>query len=127
MATDYSTIRERPSELSGNCYTSRATSAFFGKSYYPYLYSTSNEDTNKQFLIINDPAICSGAPSIKGTRISVANIVEMHHILGWDKEKIVAEYPFLTKDQIEAALDYYEKHFDEINQLLLEEKEVDER
>ncbi|MEK7449949.1 MAG: hypothetical protein AAB019_10775, partial [Planctomycetota bacterium] len=41
--------------------------------------------------------------------------------------KIEDEYPSLTKEQIKAALEYYNTHQKEIDAYLQEEKEVDDK
>ena len=55
------------------------------------------------YYISIDPEICFGKPCIKGTRISVGNI------LGWLSagmtiEEIIEDYPELQKVHIKAAL-----------------------
>lgn len=77
-------------------------------------------------FIIEDPKICQGEPIIEGTRISVTNIIELYHYLGWwDIRKIQKQYPHLTEQQIIAAIEYYKNHMDEIDSYLEEEKEID--
>jgi uncharacterized protein (DUF433 family) len=52
-----------------------------------------------------DPAICSGRPCIKGTRMRVADIVEaLAH--GTTREELLADFDYLTDDDISAALFY---------------------
>lgn len=56
-------------------------------------------------IIVSTPGVCSGQPRINGTRITVAT---MH---GWARsgyhpDVIRAEYPQLTLEQIQAAIDY---------------------
>ena len=55
--------------------------------------------------IASDPEILHGKPRIKGTRIPVSLILG-HLAAGEPPEKIIAEYPDLTRDQIAACLDY---------------------
>jgi uncharacterized protein (DUF433 family) len=55
--------------------------------------------------IVVDPNICFGKPTIRGTRIWVALIVEFLAD-GWSHEKILAEYRGLEEDDIRAALAY---------------------
>lgn len=53
--------------------------------------------------IEQDPKILGGKPCIRGTRISVELLVEdMSN--GASVEDIIAAYPFLTSDQVRAAL-----------------------
>jgi|UniRef100_A0A7C4TVK8 uncharacterized protein (DUF433 family) len=58
----------------------------------------------KERIEIN-PDILVGKPIIKGTRISVEFILELL-ANGWDTEKILKNYPQLTKEDILAAIEY---------------------
>ena len=61
---------------------------------------------NKMILsnyIEQNPAILVGKPLIKGTRISVAMILEKL-AAGQSEEEILSDYPRLTKEKIRAAL-----------------------
>ncbi len=55
--------------------------------------------------IITKDSILGGKPIIKGTRISVESIIS-YLINDLDIEDIKIAYPFLTNEQIKAALDY---------------------
>jgi uncharacterized protein (DUF433 family) len=56
-------------------------------------------------LIVVDPKICSGKPVIRGTRIMVKNILGM--MAGGDTmDQILYAYPELTREMIQAALEY---------------------
>ncbi len=51
-----------------------------------------------------DPEICGGKPVIKGTRITVKQILDLlSH--GWSIEDIKEEYD-LSEEQIKAAIEY---------------------
>lgn len=52
-----------------------------------------------------DPAIRFGKPCIKGTRISVYDVLSWL-ASGMSNEQIIEEYPQLSKDQILACLAY---------------------
>ncbi len=52
-----------------------------------------------------DPKVCNGKPVIKGTRIPVTVILE-HIAEGESWEKILANYPEITREDIHAALLY---------------------
>jgi len=55
--------------------------------------------------IASDPRICGGRPCITGTRMRVSDIVDMlAH--GASREEILADYPYLSDDDIAAALAY---------------------
>ena len=77
-------------------------------------------------MIGRNPTICSGEPILIGTRISVVNIVELRHLLGWNITRIREAYPQLTEQQILATLEYYEEYTREIDRYLQEEKEIGE-
>lgn len=59
-------------------------------------------------LITQDPKILGGKPIITGTRMSVETILELISS-GMEKNEIIKEYPYLTKEQIQAAVDYATK------------------
>ena len=59
----------------------------------------------KSDLILSDPAIMGGTPCIKGTRITVYAI-EARRSGGETVEDILADYPYITRDAIEAAVAY---------------------
>jgi uncharacterized protein (DUF433 family) len=52
-----------------------------------------------------DPRICSGKPVLKGTRIMVKNILGMV-AGGYDMDQILNAYPELTREMVQAALEY---------------------
>ena len=61
-------------------------------------------------LIISDPEILNGKPIVKGTRISVALILQCI-ASGMTKEDILQGYPTLTREGLEAALDFAARQF----------------
>jgi uncharacterized protein (DUF433 family) len=56
--------------------------------------------------IHSDADILLGKPVIKGTRISVALILELYKD-GWTKETILESYPNLTEMDLSAVFDYF--------------------
>lgn len=58
-----------------------------------------------QERIVLDPAILTGKPTIKGTRIAVEFVVDLL-ARGWTTEDILSEYDHLTADDIQACLAY---------------------
>ncbi len=52
--------------------------------------------------IISDKDVLIGKPTVKGTRISVDHIISLL-AQGWTEEKILANYPRLTKDSLKAV------------------------
>ncbi|HEY7333807.1 MAG TPA: DUF433 domain-containing protein [Bryobacteraceae bacterium] len=60
-----------------------------------------------------NPAICSGKPVIRGTRIMVRNILGMV-AGGYSADKIVASYPELSKEDVTAAVEYAAEVVDDV-------------
>ena len=56
-------------------------------------------------LITQNPAILGGKPIITGTRMSVEVILEFL-AGGMEIKEMLKEYPYLTKEQIQAAIRY---------------------
>ncbi|MCP3678069.1 MAG: DUF433 domain-containing protein [Deltaproteobacteria bacterium] len=56
-------------------------------------------------IISADPKICHGKPTIKGTRIMVANILSLY-LGGFREDKIVEYYPELSNEDVKATIDY---------------------
>jgi uncharacterized protein (DUF433 family) len=63
--------------------------------------------TEEKFLnrIVLDPKIMLGKPVIRGTRLTVEVIVEKI-AYGETREEILKDYPFITEEDIRAALLY---------------------
>ena len=55
--------------------------------------------------IVVDPSICHGKACVKGTRIMVSVVLD-NLAEGLDSEQIVASYPSLDRESIQAALAY---------------------
>ena len=62
--------------------------------------------------IVVDPNICSGKPTVRGTRIMVKNILGMV-AGGYTMAGIIEAYPELTKNDVTAALEYASQVIDE--------------
>jgi uncharacterized protein (DUF433 family) len=58
-----------------------------------------------QDRILIDPTVLVGKPVIKGTRIAVEFILDLLAD-GWTPEQILANYPQLAAEDIQAALRY---------------------
>lgn len=56
-------------------------------------------------LILSDPKVMDGKPCIAGTRITIKLILEGLGA-GESIEQMLEEYPFLTREGIQAALSY---------------------
>jgi uncharacterized protein (DUF433 family) len=52
-----------------------------------------------------DPDICGGSPCIRGTRMCVSAIIELM-ASGASKAEILADYDYVTDEDISAALAY---------------------
>jgi uncharacterized protein (DUF433 family) len=59
-----------------------------------------------------NPAICSGKPVIRGTRIMVRNILGMI-AGGYSVDRILSSYPDLTREDVSSALEYAAQVVDE--------------
>ncbi|HPA44945.1 MAG TPA: DUF433 domain-containing protein [bacterium] len=64
-----------------------------------------------QWIDVN-PSVCSGKPTIRGTRIMVKNILGMV-AGGYTVQRILEAYPELTEEQVRAALEYAAQVIDE--------------
>jgi uncharacterized protein (DUF433 family) len=62
-------------------------------------------------LIVSDPAILGGKPCIRGTRISVAFLLELL-AGGADRAAILAAYPQVTSEGLAAAIRYAARALD---------------
>ena len=62
--------------------------------------------------IVVDPNICSGKPTVRGTRIMVKNILGMV-AGGYTMAGILDAYPELTNNDVTAALEYASQVIDE--------------
>ena len=58
-----------------------------------------------QTRIVVDPAILTGKPVVRGTRLAVEFIVDLL-AQGWPEEEILKNYPGLSRDDIHACLKY---------------------
>jgi uncharacterized protein (DUF433 family) len=55
--------------------------------------------------ITADPQVMTGLPCIKGTRVTVANIVRQI-AAGRTPDEICGDYPYLTLESVRAALEF---------------------
>lgn len=58
-----------------------------------------------QERIIIDPAVLTGKPVVKGTRLAVEFIIGLL-AQGWPEEEVLRNYPGLTREDILACLAY---------------------
>jgi len=68
-------------------------------------------------LLSRSPEVCGGYMRIKGTRMTVHQIVTCYQ-QGWTPEKIADQYPHITLVQVHAALAYYHANREEIDREL---------
>ncbi len=74
--------------------------------------------------IITKDDVCGGRPIIRGTRITVLDIVNYMEIYG-DRDRILQALPHLTIKDIDAALNYYREHTEEIEDYRKEEEKIE--
>lgn len=60
---------------------------------------------NRQERIVVDSGVLAGKPVLKGTRLAVEFLIELL-AENWSHEQILANYPQLTEEDIQAALHY---------------------
>lgn len=59
---------------------------------------------NREYLVVSDPSICGGKPVIKGTRVPVQRILELHD-RGYGVDYIHEQYPTVPKKTVQAVLE----------------------
>jgi uncharacterized protein (DUF433 family) len=55
--------------------------------------------------IVIDPNVLSGKPVIRGTRLAVEFVVDLL-AQGWSTERMLDNYPGLTREDVQACLEY---------------------
>lgn len=55
--------------------------------------------------IVIDPAILAGKPVVRGTRLAEEHIIELL-AQGWPEADVLANYPGLTHEDVQACLRY---------------------
>lgn len=68
--------------------------------------------------ITTDPDLCGGRPTIRGMRITVQTVLE-YLAAGDSKEEILAGYPWLEPEDIDACLDFAAKMLGDFRVTLL--------
>jgi uncharacterized protein (DUF433 family) len=74
-------------------------------------------------LIVRNPNVSGGDPTIAGTRVPVQSVVVSYQIYG-DLERVQQAYPRLDETDIQAALAYYGGHRAEIDRLIAENEQA---
>jgi uncharacterized protein (DUF433 family) len=78
--------------------------------------------------VVHDPTRCGGDPTIRGTRIGVADVAALAPRYGWDLDRLRAiEFPDLSPAEVEVAVEYYKSHREEIEAIIQHTQEVFER
>lgn len=57
--------------------------------------------------IVKTPEVLHGKPRIEGTRVGVFQVGELVRQNGWSIEEVIEEFD-LDREQVRAALDYYD-------------------
>lgn len=76
--------------------------------------------------IVKTPDVLHGKPRIEGTRVGVFTLGVAAREHGDSVEELLDEYPHLDREQIEAALDYYDAH-PELMEYIRTQKEATKR
>ena len=71
-------------------------------------------DTDRYPNVAHDPAVLGGAAVIRGTRIPV-RAVAFYWREKPDRERILRNYPQLSRETLDEAIRYYEAHRAEID------------
>jgi len=71
-------------------------------------------------VITTVPGLCGGEPTIRGMRITVRDVVEYVELYG-SRARVLQALPDLTEADVDAAMDYYRAHREEINRYRVEE------
>jgi len=67
---------------------------------------------NWQQHIVVDPAVLSGKPIVKGTRLTVEFVLGLL-AQGWSEAEVLRNYPGLTREQILACMGYAQERLSE--------------
>ena len=66
--------------------------------------------------------LCGGEPTIRGMRITVRDVVEYMELYG-SEGRVLAALPDLTPSDVDAAIEYYREHREEIERYRMAEDE----
>jgi uncharacterized protein (DUF433 family) len=72
------------------------------------------DTTRKKSWVQKTPGVCGGRACIRNTRITVWGLVNSRR-LGADDDQILKNIVGLTRDDLDAAWEYYREHSAEIN------------
>lgn len=63
--------------------------------------------------VVRSPGVCSGYAHIAGTKLPVWAIVS--YLKDSSVEDVLRGFPYLSRDAIDTALDYYKEHKEEVD------------
>jgi uncharacterized protein (DUF433 family) len=73
------------------------------------------------------PGVCGGEPVLENTRFPIRVLVLHHRESGGDIDDILAAFPDLSRESVEAGMAYYDQHKEEIDEDIRLEGEAYER
>ena len=73
--------------------------------------------------IVKSSDVCGGEARVAGTRLTVSGLEEWR-LLGWDDQDLVAAYPDLSAENLEAAREYAATHREEIQAAIRANREA---
>ncbi len=76
-------------------------------------------------LVVRNPEVREGKPVLAGTRMGVHTVVAYHRLYVGDVDRILAEFPALTCEQVDAAIAWYcasDEHKAEVDTILREQR-----
>ena len=76
--------------------------------------------------IVHTPDILSGKPRIEGTRMPAHQVGVLIRELDWSHERVCESFR-LNEAQVEAALEYYDDHPQEMARIWLRHQRIEER
>lgn len=67
------------------------------------IHQEQTNDPKEGPRIISTEGVCGGRPRVRGTRVRVIDVLDMLGA-GMDRDEILRDYPYLTKEDIEACV-----------------------
>ena len=86
--------------------------------------TTRGKGRREEQAITRTSGVRGGSPCIAGTGIRVADVVAYKDRLGYSPRDIVKALPHLTLPQVQAALDFYARNKEEIDEYIAEEDAI---
>ena len=82
-----------------------------------------HQHTETRSWIQKTPAVCGGQACVRNTRHTVAGLVQWRR-LGLSDDEILNQHPDLSRNDLNAAWSYYDKHLAEIDQTIRDDEDV---